>query len=190
MRGPRELFDDYKLDAEMWCEDRSPWLRAALAGYLAYAGVRHILDPLYRSWFGGITLAFHEAGHLLFSGFGNTMMLLGGSLMQIAVPLFATIYLLLRQGDHFGMAVGGSWLAFASWELATYVYDAPREELPLVGFGDHPQHDWGTLLTQWHLLNHSDTFATLIRIFATILWAGSMALAAWLCLTMWRSRAA
>ena len=188
MRSPRELLDDYIGDAEHWCDGRSPWLRAALATYLAYAGVRHLLDPLYRSGFAGITLAFHEMGHLMFSGFGNTMMLLGGSLMQVTVPLLVMLYLLLRQGDHFGLSVGGSWLAFALWELAAYVYDAPREELPLVGFGDHPQHDWGTLLTQWHLLNHSDTLAAAIRVGATALWGASMVLAGWLCLTMWRAR--
>jgi len=188
MRGPREVLEDYRLDAEMWCEGRSPWLRAMLAAYLGYAGVRHLTDPLYRSWFAGITLAFHELGHLVFAGLGNTMMLLGGSLLQLAVPLFVMLYLPLRQGDHFGGAVGASWLAFATWELATYVYDARREELPLVGFGDHPQHDWATLLTQWHLLNHSDTFAAVLRVGATCLWGASMVLAGGLCLCMWRTR--
>ena len=64
-RSVRDLVSDRRLDAELWCDGRSPWIRAALLGYLLYAGVRHLLDPLYRSWFAGITLAFHELGHLL-----------------------------------------------------------------------------------------------------------------------------
>ncbi|MEZ4444679.1 MAG: hypothetical protein R3B72_36730 [Polyangiaceae bacterium] len=185
-RGVAEVMADYRLDAELWCEGRSPWLRASLTGYLVYAGLRHLADPAYRSWFAGITLGFHELGHLVFAGLGHTMMLLGGSLLQLLAPAAAGLYLLLRQGDHFGAAVGGSWFAFASWELATYVYDAPREELPLVGFGDHPQHDWGTLLTEWGVLNAADNYAAVIRGVATLSWLTSVALATWLCVVMWR----
>jgi hypothetical protein len=173
----------YRDDAETWSEGRSAMLRIPLLVYLGYAGVRHLVDPMYRSWFGGITLVFHEMGHLLFMWFGNTMMLLGGSIMQLVVPAAAAGYLLVKQRDYFGFAVGGAWLSFSMWELALYVWDAARESLPLVGFGDHPQHDWGTLLTNWHLLNHCDTFAFLLRVLALATWAASMALGAWLC---WR----
>ena len=182
-----EALRDRQLDAELWCEEKSVWARAGLLLYLFYAGVNHLLEPLYRSWFAGITLAFHEMGHILFSGLGNTMMLLGGSIMQVVIPLTAAIYLLLRQGDYFGLAVGTSWLSFALWELAVYIYDAPREDLPLVGFGDHPQHDWGTLLTQWGVLNSSDTYASLVRVLATLVWVASMAFGTWLCWRIWTS---
>jgi hypothetical protein len=182
-----ETLTGMKLEAELWCEGRSPWARLLLLGYLAYAGVRHLIDPMYRSWFAGITLAFHELGHILFSGLGNTMMLLGGSIMQVLVPAAAAIYLLLRQGDFFGFSVGASWFSFALWEMATYIRDAAREQLPLVGFGDHPQHDWGTLLTQWGILNSCDTIATGVRVIATATWGASMVLGAWLCWTIWRA---
>ena len=79
------------------------------------------------------------------------------------------------------MSVGTAWLSFALWEMATYIWDAPREDLPLVGFGDHPQHDWGTLLTQWGILNASDVLATAVRILATGLWGASIAFGVWLC---------
>ncbi len=177
-------------EAELWCEGRSPWLRGALAGYLGYAGVQHLLHPDYRSWFAGITLGFHELGHLLFAALGNTMMLLGGSIMQLLVPAACSVYLLRRQRDPFGFLVAGAWLSFSLWELAAYVYDAPRERMPLVGFGDHPQHDWSTLLTQWQLLNHSDGIAAAIRGMALLAWAVSTGLALWLCWVMWRTRQA
>ena len=178
----------HRRDAEAWCEGRSPWARLALLAYLAYAGARHLFEPTYRSWFGGITLVFHEMGHLLFSWFGNTLMLLGGSIMQLLVPAAAAGYLLRKQGDYFGFAVGGAWLSFSMWELGLYIWDAPRETLPLVGFGDHPQHDWGTLLTRWHLLNHSDVIAWLVRAAAFVCWASTLALGAWLCWQMYKRR--
>ncbi len=185
-----ETLRDLKLDAELWCDDRSPWARLALLAYLAYAGVRHLLEPMYRSWFGGITLAFHEAGHMIFAGLGNTMMLLGGSIMQVLVPLVAAVYLLVRQGDYFGFGVGACWLSYALWELALYIWDAAREELPLVGFSDDPQHDWGTLLTQWGILNSCDTIAFVVRVLATLIWGGAIVLGAWLCWCMWNAQKA
>ncbi len=180
---------DHQLEAELWSEEKSVPLRALLLFYLAYAGMQHLFDPMYRSWFAGITLAFHEMGHIVFAGLGNTMMLLGGSIFQVVIPASAALYLLFRQGDYFGFAVGTSWLSFALWELATYIWDANRDELPLVGFGDHPQHDWGTLLTQWGVLNHCATFASAVRVIATVTWAAAMVLGAWLCWRIWLSRA-
>ncbi|MBW2458309.1 MAG: hypothetical protein JRI68_27650 [Deltaproteobacteria bacterium] len=178
-------FQDRKLDAELWCDGRAPWLRAALLAYLIYGGVRHLLDPTYRTWFAGITLAFHELGHVVFTPLGYTLGLLGGSLMQIIVPLAAAIYLVLRQGDYFGLAVGQSWLAFSLWELALYISDAAREELALVGFSDRPEHDWSALLTRWHLLNSCDTIAFVVRAIATVTWLTAMGLGAWLCWRLW-----
>jgi len=175
-------------DAGDWAEGRNPWVRLPLLGYLAYAGVRHTADGMYRSWFAGITLVIHEGGHLLFSLFGNTLMILGGTIMQLFAPLAATLYLLLRQRDYFGVAVGASWLAFATWEMATYMADANKDQLPLVGFGDNPAHDWGTLFTRWHVLNHCDAIATVFRIGAFGLWAAAMVLGGWLCFRMWKSR--
>lgn len=183
----REVSSSAKLDAELWCEGRRAWPRALLLAYLVYAGVRHGWSDDYRSWFSGITLAFHEMGHLLFVAFGDTLHLLGGSVLQVAIPLAAALYLWLRQGDFFGLAVGGCWLSFSLWELAIYVYDARRERLPLVGFSDDPQHDWATLLTRWHLLNYGDHLAWAIRVAAVLFWVGAIALGAWLCWRMWRS---
>lgn len=182
----RSWLGDYLLEAELWCEGRSPWARLVLLAYLAYAGVRHLASDQYRSWFSGITLAFHEMGHLLLSWFGQTLHMLGGSLMQLVVPLAAALYLLLRQRDHFGLAVGAAWLSFSMWELAVYVADASREQLPLVGYSDNPIHDWAWLLTRWHLLNQDYLIAAVVRVCATVTWLGAMLLGAWLCWHMLR----
>lgn len=189
LEGARRYLGERKLDAELWAAGRSPWARGILLAYLLYLGVRHILEPTYRSWFAGITLAFHEMGHLVFAALGDTMQLLGGSVLQVLVPLVAALYLLFRQGDYFGLAVGGVWLASSLWELALYIWDAAREELPLVGFSDDPQHDWGTLLTRWQLLNSCDSIAFAVRALALLIWLGSVLLGVWLLWTMFRDRA-
>jgi hypothetical protein len=173
--------EDWVEDLRDWCATRSPWPRAPLAAYLLYAGVRHIADRDYRSWFAGLTLVLHEIGHVLFSQLGRTLEILGGTIVQLAVPLGVALYLLLRQRDWFGLGVGGSWLAFSTWEWGTYLYDANKDELALVGFSDAPQHDWGTLLTEWRVLNHTDTIAAAIRLLATVTWLAAMIL---VCVTL------
>ncbi len=138
--------------------------------------MRHVADPLYRTWFGGITLAFHEIGHILFMPFGHTLMVAGGSIMQLLVPIIATIYLLKKQHDWFGVAVGLAWLSFSMFELATYIGDAGRQELPLVGFGGGYHHDWSMLLTQWRLVSQCDAIATGVRIVAGAIGIGAISL--------------
>lgn len=183
-----ELVVALRDDARTWADGRQVWLRLPLLAYLLYAGVRHVLDPMYRSWFAGITLVFHEMGHLVFAACGQTLMLLGGSIFQLVIPLLAALYLWLRQRDYFGAAVGGAWLSYAGWEMATYIADANKERLALVGFSDNPMHDWTTLLTSWRLLNHCDTIASLVRFGSFLTWGLSMALGLWLCWVMYKTR--
>jgi hypothetical protein len=124
----------------------------------------------------------------VFSPFGRTLTILGGSLMQLIAPAAAAAHLLLKGRDWFGFAVGLSWLAFSIWELATYVGDANKESLPLVSLGGGvPEHDWSRLLTDWHVLNECDTFAALLRVCALLVWSGAMSLAFWLLVNMIRA---
>jgi hypothetical protein len=176
----RDLALSLRDDAEQWCEEKSPWLRAALLAYLGYAGVRYASDPLWTSWFSGLTLGLHELGHLLALPLGRTVHLLAGSVAQVLGPLAAALYLLLRQRDYFGFAVGLAWMGFAEFELATYMADASRERLPMVGFSEHPIHDWSALFTQWHVLNHCDAIARAVRGVALGTWAAAMVLGGWL----------
>jgi hypothetical protein len=184
-----ERLHDWKGGMEAWAAGRRLWPRVALLVYLAYAGVRHLADPLYRSWFAGITLVFHEMGHLVFSFAGETMKILGGSLMQLLVPIAAAVYLRLFQKDRFGFAVCLAWLAFSAWDLATYIGDASHEDLPLVSMGGTPEHDWSNLLTKWRLLNKDRVIATCVRVFATITWVFAMGLGTALSVFIWRHRA-
>jgi len=174
-----------RADAEAWCAGRSWVWRAAVLAYLVWAGVRHLRDPLYGSLFGGITLGIHELGHLLLGFAGTFLGVAGGSLAQIAAPAVAA-WLLARQGDYFGVAVGGAWEAFSLWNLATYVGDARARDLPLVGLSPDPVHDWNYLLGKLGILSWDRGLAALTRLLAFSVWAASIAFGAWLCLRMAR----
>lgn len=187
-RGGRRLppkLQEFLDEAADWAQGKMWIPRALLLAYLVYADIRYFRDPLHRTLFSGITLASHEMGHLIFNFAGHFIGSLMGSGTQLLIPLIV-IGVFYRQADYFGMAVGGFWVSFSLFELATYVGDARAMELPLVGFTDDPEHDWFYLLSTTGLLNFDTTLAFLIRIVATLSGVASLAFAVWLLVIMAR----
>jgi len=170
-------------EAAEWARGRMWIPRALLLVYLVYAGYRLFSDPESSTMFSGITLAFHEMGHVIFNVAGHFIGSLMGSGTQVLIPI-VVIILFYRQPDFFGMAVGGFWLSFSLFELARYVGDARAMELPLVGFTDDPEHDWHYLLSTTGLLGADTTLAFLIRLVATASGVASLAFAVWLLIRM------
>ena len=170
-----ELLDD----ARDWARGRMWIPRAILLLYLVYADYRMLHDPESSTMFSGITLAFHEMGHLIFAFMGHFIGSLMGSGTQVLVPIIVMI-VFLRQRDYFGISVGGFWLSFSLFELARYVGDARAMDLPLVGFSSDPEHDWHYLLGTLHMLPLDTTLAFLIRVFAFVIGAASLTFAIWL----------
>jgi len=173
-----------------WCEGRSWIWRAPLLLYLAYIGVRHLADPQYTSLFGGVNLGIHEAGHVVLSFAGQWVMVLGGTLFQLAAPLVAA-FLFLRQPDYFAVPVCGAWLSTNLYSVATYMADARALELPLVTLGAEGgdvEHDWNYLLHSVGLLNYDTTLAGFVRLLAFLLMWSAIAAGAWMCWQMARRR--
>jgi hypothetical protein len=184
--APRSWWERTREDARAWAAGRLWWPRALLLLYLAYAGWRHLTDPEYGSIFSGITLAIHELGHVVFGPFGEWLAVAGGSITQLAAPA-AAAWLLYRQRDYFGVAVGGAWLSMSLSNLAVYVADARAEALPLYSLGGGDVvHDWHYLLGSVHLLAHDTQIAGLVRFAAFVALALSVGLGAWLCVVMRR----
>ena len=180
---------EFLADAAEWARGRMWIPRALLLLYLSYAVIRFLRDPESSTMFSGITLAFHEMGHLIFAFAGHFIGSLMGSGTQVLIPVIVMI-VFYRQPDYFGIAVGGFWLSFSLFELARYVGDARAMELPLVGFTDDPEHDWHYLLSTTGLLNLDTTFAFLLRVVATLTGVVSLAFAIWLLMQMARNRKA
>ncbi len=95
-----------------------------------------------------IDLAFHEAGHLVFAPFGRTLMLLGGTILQLAVPAALCGYF-LKQRSPFSAAFCLFWFGENFIDVSVYMADARALRLPLVGGGEH---DWNNLFYQFGLL--------------------------------------
>lgn len=170
-------------DARAWASGRSWHWRAPVLLYLAYAGLRHVADREYGSWFAGITFGIHELGHVVFAWGWKFLAIAGGTIAQLGAPL-AAAWTLLKQRDWFGVAVGLAWLSFSLHDVARYAGDARARRLPLLGLTDDPIHDWHYMLSRLHLLPLDTTLAFLLHALAFLVWAASIGFGGWLLLVM------
>jgi hypothetical protein len=128
-----------------------------------------------------LNLVFHEAGHPLFGIFGETIGFLGGTLMQLIVPLLVVgSCWYKRQTTALGLA--GIWFFQNGLNIARYMADARTQELPLVGGGEH---DWATLFGQWNLLAQDTAIAGAVK---TLAWVGMLCCLGWIVWRWFRNR--
>jgi hypothetical protein len=123
-----------------------PLIPASLFAWwtLALAAAERPFTPL--DW---VNLAFHEAGHQLFSPFGQTLHLMGGTILQLCVPLILVGYFLIKHRRPFGAAVCAWWFGESFVNVSVYMADAREMKLDLVGGGEH---DWTQIFYQFGLL--------------------------------------
>jgi hypothetical protein len=138
---------------------------AALVCIAIYAFAR-LRNPEYWDPLDDLDLAIHEAGHLLFSAFGETMTILGGSLFQVIVPA-AFVGYFARSRQRFAAAVTMTWVGVNLLNVARYIGDARTQELPLLG-GEDSIHDWWYLLINWDLLPRDLTIARWVHFTGTV----------------------
>ena len=134
---------------------------AVALGLGAYGFVR-LRNPEHWDLLDDVNLAIHEAGHVFFQPLGDTLVVLGGSLLQVIVPLAFVAYF-LRQREPFSASVVAAWLGASLANVALYIADARAQELPLLG-GENVIHDWWYLLTEWDLLSSDLAIAGWVRI--------------------------
>jgi len=118
-------------------------------------------------------LMFHEAGHHVFGWAGYYTIILGGTYGQLLAPLICT-FIFLRRGETTGIAVCAFWFFENFLNIATYMGDARRSALPLVG-GD--ESDWTILFTHWGVLPQDLTIAAWTR---GVGWVGMLGTLGWL----------
>jgi hypothetical protein len=110
-------------------------------------------------------LVFHEAGHVLMRPFGEWLMVLGGTLGQLAMPAVMAGALLLKNRDPFGAALGLWFFGVSLLDVAPYVADALHPQLMLLSgaTGEEGGHDWIYLLDSMHLLRRAQTLGLMVR---------------------------
>ena len=155
----------------MTSADQGRW-RLVLTAVLAIYGWLCLSTPGTYRWLDSLDLAIHETGHLVFAAFGQTLAVLGGTLLQLLLPA-AFIIALWRSGDRHGATVPLWWMGQNCWNISVYIKDARAQELPLVGGGEH---DWTFLLGQWDLLAQDQTIGGAVYLLGVLLYATSVIL--------------
>jgi hypothetical protein len=118
-------------------------------------------------------LMIHEGGHFFFSWFGHTIMILGGTLGELIVPLLCAAFFWWKR-ETTAVAFCSFWFFENFLYIGTYMADARTSALPLVGSEDS---DWTILFTQWDILIHDQQIGHAMRVLG---WLGMLATVAWL----------
>ncbi len=149
-------------------------------------GWKFITTPVAGDYFAqtflhGVNLVFHEAGHVIFSFFGNFIGVFGGTLGQIVMPLICLGTFLFYRNP-FAAAVALWWTGQSFMDIAPYINDARALQLPLLGGNigsDNPDfHDWHHLLRDMGLLQYDHSLAVfsnhtgVLLMFLSFLWGG------------------
>jgi hypothetical protein len=131
--------------------------------WIAYA-------PMQGSFLDLVDLPIHEFGHLLFRLFGQFMMIAGGSLFQIIVPLVFVGYFWWNE-KYYSAAIVFFWVGQSILNVFIYAQDAVVMQLVLLGGltgSEGAFHDWNYLLTQTGLLSSTKQVAGFIRLLGTL----------------------
>ncbi len=169
----------------LWPDDGfDPVSRGALIGW----GLAYLLFLLYAAantngflFIDFANLMFHEAGHTIFSWGGYYTQILGGTLGELLVPLICVV-VFTRRGATTAVAFCAFWCFENLLYIATYMGDARRSALPLVG-GE--ESDWTILFTHWGVLAQDRAIAAWTRGFG---WIGMLGTVVWLVWMHLRSR--
>ena len=126
-------------------------------------------------FFDGIDLIFHEAGHTIFSFFGEFIDVLMGSGFQVLLPLLISVYFFYTR-QNFAGSLTLMWVGQSFINVSVYAGDAQVMQLPLLGV-DAAMHDWNYLLSTLQALPYTSVVATALYDFGLLFILGGIALA-------------
>jgi hypothetical protein len=149
----------------------------------------------------GINLAIHEFGHMLFMPFGipvvgETGVILGGSVTQVALPMLFAGYFLFGKPEHRDLhaaTICAWWTALNVLSVAIYAGDARAGKLMLItgatGEDDPGSHDFYNLFARWGVLNRDAIYAGRLKAVAGLLCIGAIMVGMWAAYNSGREKA-
>lgn len=137
-------------------------------------------DPYQWHLIDGVNLVIHEAGHIVFMPLGEFVMIAGGSLLQIIMPLAFVVYF-YKTEKPYSAALVLFWLGESVLNVSVYASDSIAMQLPLLG-GQDSIHDWNYMLERLGVLKHTAAVGGMLRmigtlvILAAVVWSLTLAL--------------
>jgi hypothetical protein len=169
-----------------WCRGKSLLVRLPVLVFMFYLLYQNIFNPNYFGFIRYFDLIIHEAGHWIFMPFGETLTILGGSLLQLIIPIIF-IFSFWRQNDYFGISFCLVWLGDNLFYVATYIGDARALVLPLLG-GDGTIHDWNFLLSKWDILSYDKAIASGVESLGAGAMLGGIAWGGWVLWMIYKNK--
>jgi len=122
-----------------------------------------------------VNLVIHEAGHLLFGWFGEFVMVIGGTVGQLFVPVAFTVYFFIQR-DLYSSSVSLLWTGQNFFSISGYVKDAQAMALPLVsvGGGEDTIHDWNYILSKVGILRWDQVIGNIVYLMGVIIITASV----------------
>ena len=126
--------------------------------YAAHPADFHFID--------GVNIVVHEGGHFMLAFFGEFLHILGGPLLQVALPIGFVIYY-YKNKEYFSSSILLFWVGQNIINTSVYEGDAIMQNLPLlVPFGalgtETAVNDWTYLLSSTGLLNYTNTISYIL----------------------------
>jgi len=121
-----------------------------------------------------IDLFIHEGGHGIFSIFGKFMHFLGGSLIQVILPV-AAIVVFLRTSGLRSLIGTLYWLGHNLVNVSIYIGDAPKQQLTLIS--RHAMHDWRWLCGYMGILDSAEDLAAVVAFIGVLSLIGAIGVA-------------
>ena len=152
--------------AETWCQGKQWWWRGLLLAWLGLVFLNLLKKADAYTLFSPLNLCIHELGHVIFSGTGQFLMVAGGTITQLAAPLFG-MWNFYVQRDFFAIAFCLGWLSTNLFNISVYMADARIQALSLVSLGrGETIHDWNYLFSHMGLLLYDHIIAGLVWLLA------------------------
>jgi len=123
-------------------------------------------DPYQWHLIDGVNLVIHEAGHIVFYAFGEFMMIAGGSLFQVIMPLLFVGYFAYNR-KFYSASLVLFWVGESILNVSVYAGDSLALQLPLLG-GSDSTHDWNYMLSSLNMLPATAKVAGTIRALGTL----------------------
>ena len=117
-----------------------------------------------------VDLPIHETGHLIFSLFGEFLMVAGGSIFQVLFPAVFVGYFVWHEKPY-SAAMVLFWVGQSILNVWVYAADAVVQQLVLTSGmtgSEGSFHDWNYLLTTTGLINSTPGVAGIIRLIGTL----------------------
>jgi hypothetical protein len=175
----QSFFTDYFGEScftQPWKPISRPAVAAWLVFYVAFLAYAFNAHGGYL-FIDSANLVVHEGGHNLFSWFGPTLCLWGGTILQWLVPFLLALYF-FSQRETAGF-VFCLFFFFENWlYTATYMADARAMVLPLVTTGDPEfvKHDFNAIFSSLGVLAYDTKIAAVVRLLG---WCGMIAVVIW-----------